>query len=172
MPADQFSFREDVDDGVLNILVRAGTRYSAMWEPEAPQGTISLIRVPLSEFGDGSSEVRQRYYRHLTRAESVSELENRFVGNHLIFGFGRSLAWRNPPGYSAEPTAFAVPLSGGALAQFRINHGVERIEPMGGDAVIVGSNLQNKKINFCRSVVFLSHPAVQLRVFIAFFGIH
>lgn len=144
LPADQFSFREDAAEGVLNVLVRAGSNYSAMWEPEAPQGTISLIRVPLTEFGDGSSEVRQRYYRHLTRAESVSELENRFVGNHLIFGYGRSYAWQNPPSYSVDPTAFAVPLSGGAVAQLRIDHSVERIETMGGDAVIVGSNLQNK----------------------------
>ncbi len=144
LPADQFSFREDAGDGVLNVLVRAGARYSAMWEPEAPQGTISLIRVPLSEFGDGSTEVRQRYYRHLTRMEASPPLENRFVGNHLIFGFGRSNAWRTPPQYDTNPTAFAVPLSGGAMAQFRISHSVERIEPMGGDAVIVGSNLQNK----------------------------
>ncbi len=143
-PINQFSFREDPNEAMLNILVRAGYGDNAMWEPEAPQGTISLIRVPLSEFGDGTSEVRQRYYRHLERNEAMPQLENRFVGNHLIYGHGRSYTWRNPPSYSSEPTAFAVPLNGGAIAQLRMGHSIERIEVMGADAVIVGSDLENR----------------------------
>jgi hypothetical protein len=140
-PIDQFSFREDPDAAMLNVLVRAGHGDDAMWEPEAPTGTISLIRVPLSEFGDGTTEVRQRHYRHLERNESMPSLSNRFVGNHLIYGYGQ---WA--PGhtsYSREPAVYAVPLNGGAIAEFRLGHGTERIETMGVDAIIVGSNLQN-----------------------------
>ncbi|MEO1169119.1 MAG: beta-propeller domain-containing protein [Pseudomonadota bacterium] len=142
-PINQFSFRADSDPDMLNVVVRAGGGSDAMWEPEAPTGTISLIRVPLSEFGDGSGEVRQRYYRHLERNESVYQFENRFVGDHLIYGHGRANAWRSPPDYSSEPLAYAVPLSGGSIAEFRLGHGVERIEPMGADAIVVGSNLEN-----------------------------
>ena len=143
-PADQFSFREDAAEGMLNVLVRAGSGNTAMWEPQAPTGTVSLIRVPLTEFGDGSSEVRQRYYRHLTRFEGYAQLENRFVGDHLIFGYGRTRSWQTPPQYDLQPVAFAVPLSGAAIAQFNPGHSVERIEPMGSDAVIVGSDLENQ----------------------------
>ena len=142
-PIDQFSFRADNDapaGPVLNVLVRAGSGNEAMWEPEAPQGTISLIRVPLTEFGDGSQEIRQRFYRHLEQNDGYLAMENRFVGDHLIYGHGMAYSWNNQ--YSSEPLAYAVPLNGGSIARFAMPHGIERIEIMGSDAVIVGSNTE------------------------------
>jgi hypothetical protein len=137
-PIDQFSFREDRDENRLNVLVQAGYNNNEMWYPDAPIGMIGLMQIPLSEFGNGSQEVRQRYYRLLGRSEtdrSRYDIENRFVGNHLVYGHGAAT-------YNTA-RVFAVPLDGGAIASFDLDHQAERIEILGGDAVVVGSGAES-----------------------------
>lgn len=136
-PENQFAFREDAGDGVLNVLVRAGDQGLGMWEPEAPQGTVALLRVPLDAFGDGSEEARQRYYRLLPPVTGYVQFENRFVGDHVVYGYGSNY-------YGGEQErqphrAVVVPLDGGPLFETALDHRVERIEQLGADAVIVGS---------------------------------
>ncbi|MBC7985821.1 MAG: beta-propeller domain-containing protein, partial [Sphingomonadaceae bacterium] len=135
-PVDQFSFREDAADAMLNVLVRAGSGGDAMWGAEASEGTIALLRLPLSEFGDGSQEARQRYYRLLPKPEGHAwSFQNRFVGEHVVYGYG---GFTQSYG-EATPVAVAVPVRGGPIAQLPLRHAPERIEALGADALVVGS---------------------------------
>lgn len=133
---DQFSLREDPADGVLNVLVQAAEYGGGeMWQPQAPPGTIALIRVPLAEFNDGSREVRQRYYRMLPNPTNSNVTENRFVGNHVVYGLS-SYSNRG----EAPPTAVAAALREPAATPFPLRHRVSRIEAMGSDAVVIGES--------------------------------
>ncbi len=134
-PVDQFSFREDAAEGVLNVVVRADGGGDAMWRPVVSAGDAALLRLPLREFGDGSREARRAFYRPLPRLSGDSwSFHNRFVGKYLLYGGGA---------FGARPTdanLFVVPLSGGTIAELRVPHAVDRIEALGRDAMVVGGN--------------------------------
>jgi hypothetical protein len=135
-PVDQFSFLES-EDKHLNVLVRADAAGDAMWSAEwtgyGPIGSMALFRVPLDRFDDGTAEARGEWYRSLP-APAAGTFHNRFVGEHLIYGTGNG--WGIPVNDSS--TAFVVPWKGGEVARLALSHGVDRIEVMGDDAVIVG----------------------------------
>lgn len=136
-PVDQFSFREDKADGVLNVLVRSEGGGDAMWQPEVSQGAVALLRVPLGAFGDGSREAAMRRYRPLPGlGDMTGEFHNRFVGDHLLYGAtgneGRGLDVRE------SAALVAVPVRGGRIAEMRLPHGIGRIEALGRDALVVG----------------------------------
>lgn len=132
---NQFAFREDPADGVLNILVQAADYGGGeMWQPQAPPGTIALLRVPLADFGDGSREVRQRFYRFLPNPTNSTIAENRFIGGHIVYG----LSMYGGQG-SVQPTAVAASLREPAATPFPLRHRIDRIEAMGTDAVAIGS---------------------------------
>jgi len=152
---DQFAFREDAADNVLNVLVQATDYGGEMWQPEAPQGTVALIRIPLTEFGDGSSEVRRRFYRLLPNPERGSISENRFIGNHVVYGFG----WVAQPEPHASRTVMAASLRSDEAAELAIPHGVSRIEALGGDALIVGDG-ERGSLGF--TAIDLRQPQAQL----------
>ncbi len=130
-PLDQFSFRVDPVEGVLNVLVRAGTGRSALWEPEAPAGTMALIGVPLADFRDGQTEVRRRFYRLLPPVPPFATLRNRFVGTHVLYGHAL-------PGARGTGAVVAARVQGEGAAQIALAHGVSRIEAIGTDALAVG----------------------------------
>jgi len=137
-PEDQFSFREDADDGMLNVLVRASTAGDAMWVSEFSEGAVALLRLPMATFGDGMHEAEPRQYRTLPKPENGA-FHNRFVGDYVLYGTGND--WGEPQGGSAE--LVVAPVRGGEVAQLRLPHGVDRIEVMGRDAVVVGSDEHN-----------------------------
>ncbi len=139
VPVDQFSFREDAADGVLNVVVRRQGDGDAMWAPEWTQGTAGLLRLPLSVFGDGTDEAGRARYRMLPLKSNGLAFHNRFAGDYLLYGEGND--WGGPENGGA--ILYAAPLHGGAVAQLKLPHGVDRIEPMGGDAVVVGSDENN-----------------------------
>jgi hypothetical protein len=133
MPVDQFSFREDAADGRINVLVRANGGGDAMWRPEVTGGSVALLQVPIREFGDGSEEAAPRFYRDLMRPEGASyNFQNRFVGNHLLYGGGALGSGESGAVYAAE-------VRGQGSWQLPITHAVERIEEIGGDALVVGA---------------------------------
>jgi hypothetical protein len=134
-PVDQFSFLES-GDGHLNVLVRAEGRGESMWGAEHSRGDAALLRVPLASFGDGSGAAPQERYRALPPPAS-GPLQNRFVGDWLLYGVGSG--WARPRG---EPsTAWAVRWAGGGdPAELSVPHGVDRIEAMGSGAVLVGGD--------------------------------
>ena len=136
-PVDQFSFLES-EDRHLNVVVRDRARGDAMWQPERTGGDVALLRIPLESFGDGRRSVPESRYRALP-IPSGHVFVNRFVGNHLLYGTGNS--WGRPR--SSESELFVVPWRGGEVTGIGLPHGTDRIEAMGGDAVVVGTDGQN-----------------------------
>lgn len=131
-PVDQFSFRKD-PDGILNVLVRADGGGDAMWRPEVSEGAIALLRVPVAAFGNGSHEAAMHRYRPLEGPKGDSwSFHNRFVGPYVLYGGGS---------YGARPAqsvVYAASLAGGPAVRLPIAHQVDRIEPIGADAMIIG----------------------------------
>lgn len=135
-PVDQFSFLQDQDD-FLNVLVRSTGRGDGMWAAEVDSGDLALLRVHLGSFSDGKESAPRSGYRPLPAVEGHS-LQNRFVGPYLLYGAGTG--WYRPKPtlnsqvhalrYAAREKIHAVPLA----------HGVDRIEALGTDAVVVGTD--------------------------------
>jgi len=134
-PVDQFSFLES-EDGYLNALVRSDTSGDAMWGTEFTRGDVALMRVPLRSFSDGGDAVSDSSYHRLSRSDGDS-FQNRFVGNYLLYGSGTG--WWNPQKIGRS-TLFAVPLAGGDPFELVLDHGTDRIEQMGSNAVVVGTD--------------------------------
>jgi hypothetical protein len=153
-PIDQFSFLES-EDGHLNVLVRDDARGDAMWQAERTRGNVSLLRVPLEIFGDGRLTVSRFRYRSLP-APTGMVLINRFVGGHLLYGTGNS--WRRPQ--TLESQLYVVPWRGGQVAEIPLPHGTDRIEVMGDDAVVVGTD--GKDLHFS-GISLEEQPEVALR---------
>ncbi len=144
-PVDQFSFLES-EDAQLNVLVRANAKGDGMWNAEGEAGDVALMRVPLSSFSDGSEAVPSTSYRSLPNPEGHT-FQNRFVGEYLLYGTGSG--WGYPEAASGG-NLFTVPWSGGELTSFSLAHGVDRIEAMGANAVIVGTNGKNLQFTSVR----------------------
>ncbi len=134
-PIDQFSFLES-GDGHLNVLLRSQGRGDAMWEGEVAEGETALLRLPLSRFGDGREVAPREAYRRLPHPAGYT-LQNRFIGKHVLYGAGSS--WGRPQGVKRNLylTRWDVPHD--AVLALPLDHGVDRIEAMGGNAVAVGT---------------------------------
>ena len=128
VPLDQMSFLEDADH--LNVLLRQSGRGEGMWGSEATSGAMALLRVPLSEFGDGRGAARGEHYRRVPGAAGGA-LQNRFVGDWLLWGGAV-----DGSGVSAWALRYASAAEASVLSP---GHAVERIEALGRDAVLVGS---------------------------------
>lgn len=134
-PVDQFSFLES-GDGHLNVLVRSSGSGEGMWGAEGVGGGAALLRVPLAAFGDGSTDAPSEHYRPLPSPPGAA-FQNRFVGTHLLYGTGSG--WGRPE-QEVAAELYAVPWDGGELARLPLPHGVDRIEALGTDAVVVGTD--------------------------------
>ncbi len=132
-PVDQFSFREDAN--VLNVLVRAKGKGDAMWTPEYSHGAIGLLRLPLSSFADGSIEASLRAYRRLPAPKENGDFHNRFVGEYLLYGNGNG--WGPQTDNAAN---LYVARLGGGVTSLKLGHPVDRIEVMGPNAIVIGSD--------------------------------
>jgi hypothetical protein len=64
-PIDQMSFQADAGRGALNVLVQSTGAGDAMWNPEFQDGSLALLRLPMSRFGDGRGEAPRSDYRVL-----------------------------------------------------------------------------------------------------------
>ena len=134
-PTDQFSFREDERAGRIDVLVRSQGRGDAMWRPEFSNGDVALLQVPFRAFGDGSEEAPGRFYRDLPppRGEGY-QFQNRFVGDYVLYGNGGAQG----SGRDGEGWVTAASVRGGPATELALAHGVERIEVLGNDALVVG----------------------------------
>jgi len=151
-PVDQFSFLES-DDGHLNVLVRSEGRGDAMWRAEHSAGDIALMRIPLSSFGDGTGAVPESRYRNLPKPVGYT-IQNRFVGGYLLYGAGSSWGY---PQKASGGRVYAVRWASGDEHELILNHGVDRIEQLGRDAIIVGAS--GNDLHFT-SVRLSRHPEV------------
>jgi hypothetical protein len=139
VPIDQFSFLER--DGYLNVLVHSDGSGDAMWAPErARAGAMAMLRVPVASFGTRADAAPASAYFPLPEAtdQRGSTVHNRFVGDYMLYGVGAG--WGRPQ-KPADTRVFLHRYAGSsppiALA---LAHGVDRIEPMGDDAIVVGTN--------------------------------
>ena len=138
-PIDQFSFLQS-DDQHLNVLVASRGKGDGMWQAEVTYGDIALMRIPITSFSDGGESVPASNYRKLPKPESHG-IQNRFVGGHLIYGSGSG--WGEPKKNADQTNLFVVDWKRGDSHQLKLPHGVDRIEQMGSDAVIVGTDGKN-----------------------------
>ncbi|HYG29119.1 MAG TPA: beta-propeller domain-containing protein [Allosphingosinicella sp.] len=129
-PVDQFSFMPDARRNTLHVLVRSDGGGDAMWGPEVTHGDVALLSIPMAAFRDGAREVPLDRYRRLPKPEGASwNLQNRFVGDHLLYG--------SPSPRSGS--VVAVSLADGIAARLPLSHGVERIDAIGRDGIVIGS---------------------------------
>ncbi|WP_219115262.1 beta-propeller domain-containing protein [Janthinobacterium sp. UMAB-56] len=144
-PVDQFSFLESVD-GHLNVLLRAEGQGDAMWDSAWGRGDLALLRVPLTSFSDGRDSAPASSYTPLPGGGGDG-LQNRYVGSYLLYGnpgnAGRrkaDQAWPRQPLYAVRWA------DAGTVQALSLPHGVERIEALGNDAVVIGA--QGKDLHF------------------------
>jgi hypothetical protein len=134
-PVDQFSFLE-TEDGRLNVLVRSDSAGDGMWRAEVAAGDVALMRVPLTMLTDGSDSVSASDYLTLPRVKGY-DFQNRFVGDYLLYGSGSG--WGYPKSAPHSPL-FLVRWTDGENYQLALDHGTDRIEQIGQDAVVVGTD--------------------------------
>jgi hypothetical protein len=134
-PIDQFSF--DESNGTLNVLVQSAFVGDAMWRAERDAGeSLALLSIPVRSFGDGSTSAPELAYRPLPHPGDAGTIHNRFVGKYLVYGTGEG--WWEENAVSSK--VFAVPVKGGAVRELALPHGVDRIEPIGRHALVVGES--------------------------------
>jgi hypothetical protein len=145
-PTDAFSFLES--EGVLTVLVRADANGDAMFraeQPASPGASIALLRAPLSAFSRQVRELRGSAYVGLPAVTDEGVLQNRFVGAHVLYGFGTT--WGRPmDAPDARVVAYAV-AGGEPPVRLALGHGVDRIEALGDDAVVVGADREDLQIS-------------------------
>jgi len=134
-PVDQFSFLES-DDDHLNVLVRSEGYGEQMWGSERTTGDVALFRTSLDAFNDGSESASRDSYRNLPNVEGYT-MQNRFVGNHILYGSGNGWGGQKR---TDGANLYAVNWKTGGTSSLYLDHSVDRIEQMGSDAVVVGSN--------------------------------
>jgi hypothetical protein len=137
-PVDQFSFLES-EDKHLNVLVRADSQGDGMWSAEVAAGDVAMMRVPLSLFNDGTDSASSWCYHPLPKPAGYI-FQNRFVGNYLLYGTGSG--W-GAPEQNKQKNLYVVRWTDGDTNEFAVNHGVDRIEALGSDAIVVGTDGTN-----------------------------
>jgi len=137
-PVDQFSFLES-EDSYLNVLVRSDGYGEQMWGSEFSAGDIALLRTPIDNFNDGSDPASEDLYREIPKPEGYT-FQNRFVGKYLLYGTGSG--WGTPEKKDVS-NLFAVNWTTGGVTNLSLDHGVDRIEQMGKDAIVIGTNGQD-----------------------------
>ena len=152
-PVDQFSFKESTD-GFLNVLVRAWGGGDAMWAPELTAGAVALLRLPVNAFERSVSTARVGSYANLPQPSGHDAFHNRFIGDHLLYGSGTG--WAHPK-QGREGLLFAHHLRGAMTERIALPHGVDRIEPLGRSAVVIGTD--GKDLHFS-SIALGAVPAV------------
>lgn len=134
-PVDQFSFLES-EDKYLNVLVRSNGSGDGMWQAERTAGDVAMLRVPLTSFNDGSNSASSWDYHSLPKPAGYT-FQNRFVGDYLLYGTGSG--WGAPEN-KTKSKMYAVRWADGELTELTVTHGVDRIEALGSDAIVVGTD--------------------------------
>jgi hypothetical protein len=134
-PIDQFSFLES-DDGHLNVVVSSGAG-QWMWGAEQAHAALRLLRMPIASFGDGGADAHDSRYAPLPEMPTGRSIQNRFVGEHLLLGAGAG--WHRPDSAAASALT-VVRWRDGTTRTVRLDHPVDRLEPLGHGALVVGAD--------------------------------
>jgi hypothetical protein len=134
-PIDQFSFLQSEDDH-LNVLLRADAPGDTMWHAEGPARGVALLRVPLADLDGDAPEAAADRYRVLPAPDGRA-FQNRFIGEHVLYGTGTTWSRRHPR--DTDALLYVYRFAGhDDPASLPLGHSVDRIETMGHDAVVVG----------------------------------
>ena len=135
-PIDQFSFLES-PDGYLNVLLRSEGPAASMWSSEGGSKDLALLRVPISQFGNGTQSISPSHYYPLPAPQGGYSIQNRFIGNYLLYGAGNT--WRR--GQPVESAAYALAWKNPQYAPVKLlpSHTIDRIEALGQQALLVGT---------------------------------
>jgi len=135
VPIDQFSFLESAD-GRLNVVVQARAMGESMWGSEEPHDNLSLMSVSIAQFGDSTASAPPSSYRAIGSVGSGA-IHNRFVGDYVLVGAGNG--WGRP---RTHPADLLVTSWRDARDPVKVSlpHGADRIEAIGRDALVVGSD--------------------------------
>ncbi|ALN60068.1 hypothetical protein GLE_4727 [Lysobacter enzymogenes] len=152
-PVDQMSFLQR--DGWLNVLVGNDAEGEAMWASRTRTGDLALLRVRLSEFGDGRGIAHRAAYRPLPQANIYDyDLHARFIGDWLVFGFGGY--WGDKDGVDVK-RAFALRYARREpVSTLRLAHAVERVDALGPDAILIGTDRDDEEQVSTRALHFTS----------------
>jgi hypothetical protein len=134
-PVDQFSFLESSDQH-LNVLVRGDAAGESMWGSEVTAGDVALLRVPLASFSGAGAPAPSSRYARLPKPSGQS-FQNRFVGDWVLYGTGSG--WGRPQPAGGELVAYRF-AGGGEPVKLDLGHGVDRIEALGRDAIVIGAD--------------------------------
>jgi hypothetical protein len=133
-PIDQMSFLQR--DGWLNVLVGSDSDGEGMWSSASRAGDLALLRVRIADFADGSTSARANDYRVLPRIDDEHyDMQNRFVGDWLLYGSGSA---RN--GQASVAYALRYGAAKDQPQALALRHEVERIDALGRDALLVGGH--------------------------------
>jgi hypothetical protein len=136
-PTDQFSFSEDPYQERLNVLVRSTGAGEGMWSGGATSGAVALLQIPFSVFGDGGDTAPKRLYRPLPSPKEYRySFQNRFANGYVLYGEGAG--WGRPQDGKNE--VFVAAVDSDYQAAFPLSHGVDRLDIMGSDAVVIGAD--------------------------------
>jgi hypothetical protein len=136
VPSDQFSL--DSRDGRFRALLTQPQGGCAALDQPTP---LALLDVPLTDFTAAYQRAGKGRYASVPPV-AAGQLENRFLGDWLIYG-GREDWDSGPPPPSREARyearIVAVPVSRpGAATTLSVPHNVIRIERAGGNALLTG----------------------------------
>ena len=144
VPVDQFSLKEDA--GVLYGFTQKVGVGDAFYNPElarAPQES-RMARIPLDRFTAMPQPLGESDY-DLLPVPGAGNLQNRFVGDYFLYASSARLVAIDPTTPYGDPnpptTLYAFPFRTRAAAlQVTVPSTVERIEPMGQGAALVGTD--------------------------------
>ncbi|MFO0664869.1 MAG: beta-propeller domain-containing protein [Polyangiaceae bacterium] len=140
-PTDQFSFLEGAD-GFLNVLVRGQGNGDAMWQTEGRGGSTAMLRFPISRFSGPDIHVPKSFYTELPSVAGYT-MQNRFVGDSVLYGAGNSWGYaRNRVQQTNQVYTYRYKEKRPAQV-LPLEHPVDRLEPMGGNALVVGGDGSN-----------------------------
>jgi hypothetical protein len=136
VPIDQFSM--DSQDGRFRALLTQEKGGCAALNQPMP---LALLDVPLSDFSPTYPLAGKDRYASVPSV-AAGQLENRFLGDWLIYG-GRENSESGPPPATREATnratIVAVPVKRpSAASTLTLPHNVIRIERVGGNAMLTG----------------------------------
>ncbi len=160
-PTDQFSFR--ADPGALNVLVRNDEGGDRMWAPETGRGDIALLRLSYADFGNGNRMAPPHRYQPLPGGGALNDLQNRFVGGHLLYA--GDVDEQRRPGNTPKPVNWGdvvgpritvVGLANRVVTQLPTTLSVTRIDQMGRDGMVIGTRDDNGENNLVFQTIDLS----------------
>src|SRR2546423_15171783 len=126
---------------MLAVLGRGAAAGDAMWPPEAPAGDVALMRVPVGLFSAAAPDAPGIAYAQLPKPDGYT-VQNRFVGDTLLYGAGAGWGYAQP---TSNNHLFLVPIRGSRIAAdtVKLPHGVDRIEALAKNPIVVGGDGTN-----------------------------